>query len=194
MLHVFKPSSKKMPSLLEKWRKNSLNYKDVGGTKNSKMPYGYDHHLYRIQLGEGKETFERAKWAIENWKMYDLRWMKVHDDKVPIEEGQVSVTFLKICGIWFSANPCRIVYTVDETNDDVTTFGFAFGTVKDHPESGEELFTVEWNRKDDSVWYQVKAFSQPSFLVVWIGYPVVLYLQHKFFRDTQKAMLSFAKG
>ena len=45
-----------------------------------------------------------------------------------------------------SLNGARIVYLIDDDGP-VKRFGFAYGTLQEHAESGEERFMVEWNRK-----------------------------------------------
>ncbi|MDX1763854.1 MAG: DUF1990 family protein [bacterium] len=52
--------------------------------------------------------------------------------------------------------------------DPIKKFGFAYGTLPYHGTSGEERFTVEWNRNDDSVWYDIYSFSRakPPFVVM----------------------------
>ena len=42
-------------------------------------------------------------------------------------------------------NAGRVVYLVDEDGP-VPRFGFAYGTLPGHAESGEERFLVEWDR------------------------------------------------
>ena len=70
---------------------------------------------------------------------------------------------------FFSLNACRIVYRVD--NDDGNKrFGFAYGTLVEHAESGEERFTVEWNRANDKVCYDILAFSRPRQTLARVGY------------------------
>lgn len=44
----------------------------------------------------------------------------------------------------------------------IARFGFAYGTLPGHVESGEERFQIEWHRSDDSVWYDILAFSRPN--------------------------------
>ena len=51
---------------------------------------------------------------------------------------------------FFSLNACRIVYRGDNDAGN-KRFGFAYGTLEEHAESGEERFTVEWNRANDKV-------------------------------------------
>jgi uncharacterized protein (UPF0548 family) len=50
----------------------------------------------------------------------------------------------------------RVVYTIDEPD----RRGFAYGTLRGHPESGEELFAVRYD--DGSVYVDVVAFSKPA--------------------------------
>ena len=67
-------------------------------------------------------------------------------------------------------------------------FGFAYGTLPDHAGSGEERFLVEWDRKDDSVWYGILAFSRPRHLLARIGYPWVRRVQKRFGRESAAVM------
>jgi uncharacterized protein (UPF0548 family) len=60
---------------------------------------------------------------------------------------------------------CRVVYVVDEP----ARRGFAYGTLPDHPEQGEEAFVVTQD-DDGLVWFDIKAFSRPGALLVrWAG-------------------------
>lgn len=67
-------------------------------------------------------------------------------------------------------------------------FGFVYGTLPGHVECGEERFQVEWNRNDDSVWYDIFAFSRPNHFLARIGYPIVRRIQKKFASDSAAAM------
>ena len=68
-------------------------------------------------------------------------------------------------------------------------FGFAYGTLTEHAESGEERFTVEWNRDDDKVWYDILAFSRPRQMPARLGYPFSRSLQRKFANASKVAMV-----
>lgn len=68
-------------------------------------------------------------------------------------------------------------------------FGFAYGTLPGHVESGEERFVVEWREDDDSVWYDILAFSRPRHLAARAGYPLARGLQARFRRDSAAAMV-----
>jgi len=76
---------------------------------------------------------------------------------------------------------------VDEEGP-VKRYGFAYDTLPEHPESGEERFTVEW-RGDDAVWYDILAFSRPQQFLARLGYPLSRRLQKRFDRDSAAAML-----
>ena len=70
----------------------------------------------------------------------------------------------------------------------VQRFGFAYGTLPEHAESGEERFTVEWHEADDAVWYDILAFSRPHQLLARLGKPVARRLQKRFARGSAEAM------
>lgn len=68
--------------------------------------------------------------------------------------------------------PVRVIYVVNEPKK----VGFAYGTLRGHPENGEEAWMVE-HRDDDSVWMTVRAFSRPANLFWWCGYPILRIVQ-----------------
>jgi uncharacterized protein (UPF0548 family) len=71
----------------------------------------------------------------------------------------------------------------------MTKFGFAYGTLPEHAESGEERFLIEWDRGENSVWYDILAFSRPRHWLARLGYPLTRRLQARFRRDSAAAML-----
>ena len=71
----------------------------------------------------------------------------------------------------------------------VGKIGFAYGTLPKHVERGEECFSVEWHHADDTVWYDILAFSRPKHILVRLGYPVARALQARFVRDSMQALL-----
>lgn len=68
-------------------------------------------------------------------------------------------------------------------------YGFAYGTLNGHSEKGEERFSVEWNQEDNSVWYDLLAFSLPHHPLARAGYPLSRVLQKRFARDSKAAMV-----
>jgi uncharacterized protein (UPF0548 family) len=140
----------------------------------------------RIKLGEGARTFAAAKAALGRWEHFRLGWVETWPPETPIQAGQVVAVIARRVGLWW-LNACRIVYVVDEEGP-VQRYGFAYGTLPEHAESGEERFTVEWHEADDAVWYDILAFSRPQQLLARLGYPLARRLQKRFARDSAAAM------
>ena len=139
-----------------------------------------DHN--RVQLGSGAQCFDAAVSAIRRWKMFDLGWVHLFSDQPRIETGATVVVVVNHLGFW-SMNACRIVYVVEEQQ----RYGFAYGTLAEHAERGEERFTVEWSHADDTVWFDLLAFSKPG-PMARLGYPLARRLQKRFARDSKEAM------
>jgi uncharacterized protein (UPF0548 family) len=119
--------------------------------------------------------------------MFNIGWVTLCWPRAPIEIGQEVGILIPLFGLW-SLNACRIVYTLDADNH-ARRFGFAYGTLADHMESGEERFSVEWHRGDDSVWYDLFAFSRPRHSLARLGRPLSRSLQRRFARDSLQAMM-----
>jgi uncharacterized protein (UPF0548 family) len=149
------------------------------------MGYNVDHN--RVELGKGEGTWQRAADAIRAWEMFNMPWVNLHSPSAPIQvETDVAVSVHHLG--FYSLNACRIVYVIDEEVP-VKRFGFAYGTLGEHAESGEERFTVEWNGDDDKVWYDILAFSRPVQMLARLGYPLSRLLQKRFVEDSKAAML-----
>ena len=158
---------------------------EIGQSIHNERVKGYNNDFNRIQLGEGKHVFDAACKAIRTWKMFPGGWVWIEPLSAPIKEGQVVVMVAKIMKLYW-VNNCRIVYLLDETQP-IRRYGFAYGTMGQHVEKGEELFSVEW-LPDGSVWYVVRAFSKPRFWLARFGYPLARWYQRKFVRASQQAM------
>ena len=166
-----------------------FSYAGVGATQDQ-PPNGYSVDHNRVKLGAGEETYERARLALRDWKQFDLGWVTVAPAKQPLEVGTTVAVQAKAFGLWW-VNAARIVYTVDETQGQKARYGFAYGTLPDHVERGEERFTVEWKKdEDDSVWYDIYAFSRPQHPLTRLGFPLTRMLQRRFVRDSLAAMQS----
>lgn len=130
-------------------------------------------------IGQGEECFEKAREAVRSWRVFPDSWAKVYVSEVAQKVGTVVGVVLKHLG-FYSINPSRVVYVVDEK----TKAGFAYGTLPGHAERGEELFQVEWDKESDNVSYRIRAYSRPGHLLSLLGYPVVRALQKRFVRDS----------
>jgi uncharacterized protein (UPF0548 family) len=118
--------------------------------------------------------------------MFDLGWVRLFPSDTPIDLGATVAVVVNHLGFW-SMNACRIVYLVEESGP-LARYGFAYGTLADHAERGEERFTVEWDRQDDSVWYDILAVSKPGSLAR-LAFPYARRLQKRFANDSKKAIM-----
>jgi uncharacterized protein (UPF0548 family) len=134
------------------------------------------------------QNFALAIQAIKNWQMFNLGWVRVWQKDAPIETGTCALVIVRHFG-FYSLNVCRIVYLIDDEAP-VKKFGFAYGTLEEHAERGEERFSVEWNPQDDAVHYDLFAFSQPRHPLARLGYPVSRIMQKRFARDSKQAMFA----
>ena len=87
------------------------------------------------------------------------------------------------------------MYLIEEDEENgLRRHGFAYGTLPEHGERGEERFTIEWDREDGSVFYDIYAFSRPKHFLARVGYPASRLLQRRFARDTKRAMVRASSG
>lgn len=130
--------------------------------------------------------FHAAKTALQHWEQFRLGWVEPWPSQTLIQPGEVVAIMAWTYGLW-TLNCCRIVYVVDEAGP-IKRFGFAYGTLPGHVESGEELFQIEWDQNTNSVWYDIFAFSRPNHFLSSLGYPLVRHTQKRFGRDSAAAM------
>ncbi|HEV3146415.1 MAG TPA: DUF1990 domain-containing protein [Gemmataceae bacterium] len=190
MFFFTKPTEQRIRAFIAGQAGLDFSYSAVGATASNPPP-GYVAEHTRTKLGAGQATFLKAKAALQSWKHFQLGWVEPCWPDTPIEIGQVVAVLGRVCGLC-SLNACRIVYKVNETGQ-TTEFGFAYGTLPEHVESGEERFVVEWRQADDSVWYDILAFSRPHHFLARLGYPFVRRLQKRFARDSAAAMIRVTK-
>ena len=149
MLSLRKLSAERLREFLAAQSKLDFTYPAVGATA-AVPPAGYVVDRTRIKLGEGAGAFAAAKAALGRWEHFRLGWVEAWPPDAPVQAGQVVAVVARLLGLWW-VNACWVVYVVDEGGP-VQRFGFAYGTLPGHAESGEERFTVEWHQQDDAVW------------------------------------------
>ena len=190
MLSLRKPGAESIRRFLTAQSKLELTYSDVGATA-ARPPAGFVVDHTRIKLGEGMAVFQDARSALERWQQLDLGWLEAWPAATPIQTGQVVAIVARAIGLWWQS-ACRIVYVVDESGP-IRRFGLAYGTLPDHAGRGEERFLVEWDPADNSVWYDILAFSRPNYFLAWLGYPLVRRMQKRFGRESAAAMLDVVR-
>jgi uncharacterized protein (UPF0548 family) len=208
MMLFRQPDDARTAAFLAAHASRPYSYAETGASRTSPPPgYAVDHH--RVLLGHGPASFRAACAALRGWQMFRLAWValrpKVNDDdqsskkissftfaEPPVAEGQVLAVIARVAGVWF-LNACRIVYVWQDAGA-VDRFGFAYGTLAAHMARGEERFSVEWHHADDSVWYDLLAFSRPRHVLFRLGYPLARWVQHRFARDCGTAMARAVAG
>jgi uncharacterized protein (UPF0548 family) len=194
MFLLRKPSEESVRQFIASQQDLPFSYAQVGATQRQPCDggrgYTIDHN--RTRLGDGEETYRRAIVALRSWKQFELGWVTIVPPGKPLEVGTTVAVRTKTFGFW-TLNAARLVYVIDESQTGKARFGFAYGTLPDHVERGEERFTVEWRKEeDDSVWYDIYAFSRPKHPLARLGFPLTRMLQKRFVRDSLRVMKAAA--
>jgi len=183
MFLLRKPSDETIRQFSSSQHELPFSYREVGATRSESPPANYKVDHNRVRLGDGEETYQRAVSALRRWQQFDLGWVQIVPPNTPVEVGRTVVVRAHTFGFW-SLNACRIVYVIDEKEK---RFGFAYGTLPNHVECGEERFSIE-RHEDDSVWYDIYAFSHPQHPLVRLGFPIARKLQKRFVRASLAVM------
>ena len=189
MFLLSRPSPAKVEAFLRERESDVFSYPEVGGTRGEPFPNGYNIDHNRAQLGSGTGDFERARSAIRGWHMFKVPGLDLIHSDTPIESGRNVALLASHLG-FYSLSSCRIVYVIDEPH----RYGFAYGTLTEHVEIGEERFTVEFHPDTNEVWYDIFAFSRPGHVLVKLGYPYGRYLQRQFAAGSKAAMKRFIES
>jgi uncharacterized protein (UPF0548 family) len=185
LFRLREPSEQDVQGFISQQQHSNFSYPEVGASA-SDVPNGYNVDRNRVLLGEGEITWHRAREAIRGWRMFKMSWLRLYWPSTPIEVGATVAISVEHFG-FHSLNAARIVYVVDDDGP-IWRYGFAYGTLTEHAERGEERFTVEWNRSEDTVWYAILAFSRPQKTLAKLGYPMSRMLQRRFAEASKAAM------
>ena len=197
MLCWSRPSHAAIERFLAEQSQLELSYEGVGHTglnhtSAGSIPSGYRAHRYRTPLGSGDATYEAARRAIGDWKMFEVGWVELIPARPAEPKGGATVGLLfRLAGTWW-LSACRVVDLIDETTPlDETTprrrFGFAYGTLPGHVARGEERFLVEQDQ-DGTVWYDLFSFSRPRHPMARLGSPITRAMQKRFGHASLEAM------
>ena len=177
MFRISEPNDEDVAEFISSQRNLEFTYSAVGATNTtSPSEFTIDHN--QIQLGHGEATFKRAVEALKKWRQFDLGWVTVVPRDVTIEVGATVAIKARAYGTW-SLSASRVVYVIDHPR----CFGFAYGTLPDHVECGEERFLIAW-MGSDAVWYDILAFSRPRHPLVRLSAPLARLLQKRFARES----------
>lgn len=183
MFQLTRPTQEKIAQFLADQGALPFTYPHVGATANT-PPAEYDCDRARFLLGQGQSAFNAGCEALRAWTQFDLGWTAALPRVTPLEKDRCVAVVARALGLW-TMNAARIVYVISSN----TQFGFAYGTLPGHVESGEERFLIELDTATGDVWYDILAFSRPNHPLAKLAYPLVRRLQEKFRQDSAKAML-----
>lgn len=164
-MRIVRSSPSSLERLLSRYEARELTYSERGGTFGSPPP-GYHHVERRTRLGRGSAVCERVADAVLGWGLQRGAGLPLAVTEPRVVVGATAV----MCagpGPFGIVAPCRVVQVLDEPG----RRGFAYGTLPDHPERGEEAFVVE-RGADDEVWLTITAFSRPNGRLSTLGHPV----------------------
>jgi uncharacterized protein (UPF0548 family) len=181
-----RPNQKKLEALLRAAQKSEFSYPEIGQSVTMKEIPSKEYNIdrYHCVLGKGEQVFERAKEALQQWIHFDLGWVRI-DAPMP-SEGLTVPVCIRVFGFW-TVNFCRVVYSQEELGQ-IRRWRFAYGTLEQHAEEGEERFTIEFNQQTEEVTYEIVAFSRPRHILSRIGYPLTRMLQKRFGKQSGKRM------
>ena len=183
MFSIHRPSTRDIDRFLASSRELTLSYEPVGLAHTPTPSFDADEAI--VPLGSGPAIYDRAKAALRDWTQFDLGWVELSPKGASIEPGSTVAVLIRHFGFW-SLNGCRVVYRVG--SDAATEFGYAYGTLGNHGECGEELFKVVMAPGTSEVTYVIRAASRPRAALARLGYPLVRHLQARFRRDSARVM------
>lgn len=195
MFSLRQPTDAEISALLARQTHAPWSYDDLHATRDGSPPErsGWITDRHRAPLGSGRAAFESAAEAIRAWRMFPPEMTRVYWPTVEPRPGAVvAVRYFAVPFRLWMVFPARVVYTLDDeistAEGTVRRYGFAYGTLPDHPERGEERFLIEWNRADDHVEYELLAYSHPGHWLARLGFWYARYEQARFRRLSGLAM------
>jgi uncharacterized protein (UPF0548 family) len=188
MFFLRRPTTQRINRFRIEAERDSFSYPQVGAIGGGTLPKGFNVDRNRIRLGEGLPLFDRAHAALQAWKMFDIGWVELIHPAEPVAPGQTVVVLAHTFGL-YSLSASRVITMIDEDNGQIWRRGFSYGTLRHHVERGEERFSVEYHHEDESVWYDLLAFSIPQHRLAILGYPLSRAAQRRFAVDSKAAML-----
>ena len=163
-----------------------LNYSPEGIARRGAMaPEGLVLRERSVALGSGDDVWERAAVALSGWEIKKRVGFRVDPDG-PVAPGQdVSLRFG--IGRIRLLEPVRVIW-VERSS---ALHGFAYGTRRGHPITGEEAFLVE-RHPDGSVHFTVRSVSRVSGGGWRLLSPLIRLAQPWFLRRYARAATTFA--
>ncbi|MDQ1403714.1 MAG: hypothetical protein QOG03_2030 [Actinomycetota bacterium] len=188
MIHLGRVSEERLRRLRDEQGKLEVTYAEVGGTRKTDLPPGYNHDRHPLVVGMGDDAWERAKEAIRTWRAHAAAGVTVYPAEAPLVEGETVALALPVGPLVAALASCRIVYVINSVDE----FGFGYGTLPAHPETGEESFVVR--RDGDAVIFTVTVFSRPVHPLVRATAPIGRRMQNAVTRKYLEGVRAHVAG
>lgn len=182
-----RPSLAALQAIRDAQADQAVTYPDLGATRGDAAPAGYHWIRESADLGQGDAVFQRACAGLRAWAPQRHARMTVIAPDA-LTEGETVVLALRSGLVWTSVAG-RIVYLTDEPE----RYGYAYGTLPHHPESGEEAFMVE-RGPDGAVRFVITAFSKPVHPLARLGGPLTSAVQRLATRRYLAGLVAAAEG
>jgi uncharacterized protein (UPF0548 family) len=161
-----------------------FSYEEVGATAAT-MPTMYRHDRWDTDLGADEgDRFHRAVEALRNWQPQRGAGLRVFPGDAVTDHA----TFVLVirAGLSHATAVGRVVWVSDGPD----RYAFAYGTLLEHPEQGEEAFAVVRDR--GRVRFEIWAFSRPRHRLARLAPRMTRALQVRVTRSYLDAMRAAA--
>jgi uncharacterized protein (UPF0548 family) len=189
MFLLHRPTADQVARFIDESRALPLSYAPAGLVKAEATGFRVDEHV--AVVGSGAASFPKAVAALTAWRHFALGWVELFPEAASIAPGTVVAVVIRHLGFW-SLNGCRVLYSTGSPEG--TGFGFAYGTLTNHAECGEELFEVSYDNDSNAVSYRIRAVSRPRAMLARLGYPYTRMLQARFRHDSVRAVQRAVDG
>jgi uncharacterized protein (UPF0548 family) len=184
MFSVRPPSPAELPHVAARQADCPLTYAERGASHASR-PAGYRNDRWETDLGGfDQATFDRLGEAVCQWQAQRGAGLTVY----PAQAARPGLTFalsFRLAGVYVTA-AARVVYLTSEPG----RRGFAYGTLPQHPEQGEEAFHVV--QDGSRMLFRITAFSRPAHPLARGGAPFTRLAQVRMTKAYLRAMRAVA--
>lgn len=143
----------------------------MGVTQGEAVPAGFRRDHYRRILA--RWDLEGAAAELMSWQLHLRAGVQVVASAPKAAPAVVVEQHIRLGPLPVVA-PCRVVYVVDEPD----RRGFAYGTLRGHPEAGEESFVLERDATG-ALELVITAVSRPDWWLARLGAPVARLAQRR---------------
>ena len=162
----------------------TLTYDEVGATSPAELlwhpPSGWRHHEETMLVGRGDEVWDEAASGLMSWGVKTRSGFRVVPTGVLLGAEPDLVAHVGPLRI---REPVRVVTVVDEPDRQ----GFAYGTLRGHPVSGEEAFIVHRDAQGE-VWLTMRSITRAASGPWRIAFLVLLLAQRRYWRRYRRAL------